>query len=163
MPRILDITYSLQDIGSPIAIILKHFERHPEKQEWRIGVSGELGTGKTTLFQKFLSALSTGDSTLAGTPAEAKGQSPTYVYLKSYEGDRYCVWHVDAYRLAPKIWKEILSTWEEETGKRKYILWVEWYDLIADDVTDLSIQLSFTPDSITDQRQLCIKTPTGLV
>ena len=70
---------------------------------------------------------------------------------------------MDAYRLAPKIWKEILSTWEEETGKRKYILWVEWYDLIADDVTDLSIQLSFTPDSITDQRQLCIKTPTGLV
>ena len=79
-------------------------------QEWCVGLSGELGTGKTTLFQEFLLALSQKDSELKRAPAEAQGQSPTYVYLKVYEGAEYSVWHVDAYRLAQKIWQEIFAT-----------------------------------------------------
>lgn len=156
MPIILDTTYSVQEMEHPIAAVLECLNCHPDKQEWRMGVSGELGTGKTTLFQHFLKTLNTRDPTLAQILTEPQGQSPTYIYLKSYEGKKYCVWHVDAYRLAPKIWQEILSTWEEEMGDRKYILWVEWYELISNDTPDISIQLRFPKNNSSNQRDIKI-------
>jgi tRNA threonylcarbamoyladenosine biosynthesis protein TsaE len=54
-----------------------------------IGLSGELGTGKTTLVQAIC----------RGLGARALATSPTYALVHHYEADPAPVYHVDCYRL----------------------------------------------------------------
>lgn len=54
-----------------------------------IGLSGELGTGKTTLVQAIC----------RGLGATARATSPTYALVHHYEAGSTPVYHVDCYRL----------------------------------------------------------------
>ena len=54
-----------------------------------IGLSGELGTGKTTLVQAIC----------RGLGAKARATSPTYALVHHYEAGATPVYHVDCYRL----------------------------------------------------------------
>ena len=54
-----------------------------------IGLSGDLGTGKTTLVQAIC----------RGLGAQARATSPTYALVHQYEAGSTPVYHVDCYRL----------------------------------------------------------------
>jgi len=54
-----------------------------------IGLSGELGTGKTTLIQAIC----------RGLGARARATSPTYALVHHYDAGSTPVYHVDCYRL----------------------------------------------------------------
>lgn len=54
-----------------------------------IGLSGELGTGKTTLVQAIC----------RGLGATARATSPTYALVHHYDAGAAAVYHVDCYRL----------------------------------------------------------------
>jgi tRNA threonylcarbamoyladenosine biosynthesis protein TsaE len=54
-----------------------------------IGLSGELGTGKTTLVQAICRGLGAG----------ARATSPTYALVHHYDAGPVSVYHVDCYRL----------------------------------------------------------------
>jgi tRNA threonylcarbamoyladenosine biosynthesis protein TsaE len=54
-----------------------------------VGLSGELGSGKTTLVQAIC----------RGLGARARATSPTYALVHRYDGGATPVYHVDCYRL----------------------------------------------------------------
>lgn len=56
-----------------------------------IGLSGDLGTGKTTLIQAICRGL--------GIREEARATSPTYALVHQYRAGATPVYHVDCYRL----------------------------------------------------------------
>src|SRR5882724_2293627 len=56
---------------------------------WVIGLSGDLGAGKTQLVKGFARGL--------GSPARV--HSPTFALLNEYDGGRLPVFHLDLYRL----------------------------------------------------------------
>ncbi len=118
---------SLNELPTVAGSISTYIQRHSDKKNWIIGVEGDLGTGKTTLFQSLYTTLSgQWDDTLPQIPI----QSPTFTYLKTYEGNNLSVWHVDAYRLKTGLCAEVLSVWDEVLDDRVHILWIEWFTLV---------------------------------
>lgn len=88
-----------------------------------VGLSGELGAGKTTLIKSFAKALG----------IKEKVSSPTFVILKKYkikqkEKTGFLI-HIDAYRIN-KV-KEILDLgWKEMIKEPNNIILVEWAENI---------------------------------
>lgn len=87
-----------------------------------IGLSGELGAGKTTFAQFFAKALG----------VKEKIHSPTFVIMKKYPvaSSQYSVLvHFDAYRI--KNQKDILALgWKKIISEPKNIILVEWAENI---------------------------------
>jgi len=84
-----------------------------------VGLSGELGAGKTTLTKSFAKALG----------IKEKVSSPTFVILKKYKTKNKFLIHIDAYRINKA--KEILDLgWKEITRDPKNIILVEWAENI---------------------------------
>ena len=83
-----------------------------------VGLSGDLGTGKTTFTQAVGKHLG----------IKHKITSPTFVIMKSYKlkAKSYkLLFHVDAYRL--KNEKELLHLgWEEIISKKEHLVFIEW-------------------------------------
>ena len=91
-----------------------------------VGLSGDLGTGKTTFTQFIAKNLG----------IKTKVKSPTFVIMKRYtltptlsrreRGHRYKnLFHIDAYRL--KNEKELLHLgWEEIVSNPKNLIFIEW-------------------------------------
>ncbi len=80
-----------------------------------IGLSGDLGTGKTVFVQGFAKALG----------IKAKVASPTFVIMKRYER----LFHFDVFRI--KNPKEIIDLgWEKIISDPKNIILVEWAEKI---------------------------------
>src|SRR4051812_4481146 len=69
---------------------------------WIIGLSGDLGAGKTQLVKGIARGL--------GSPARV--HSPTFALLNEYEGGRLLLFHLDLYRLNDA--DEVLRTGLEE-------------------------------------------------
>ncbi|OLC98903.1 MAG: tRNA (adenosine(37)-N6)-threonylcarbamoyltransferase complex ATPase subunit type 1 TsaE [Gemmatimonadetes bacterium 13_1_40CM_3_70_8] len=79
-----------------------------------IGLSGELGSGKTTLVQAIC----------RGLGARALATSPTYALVHHYEARAAPVYHVDCYRLkSPDEARDI--GFEDMTRERAIVL-IEW-------------------------------------
>jgi len=79
-----------------------------------IGLSGELGSGKTTLVQAICRGLGAG----------ALATSPTYALVHHYESRAAPVYHVDCYRLkSPDEARDI--GFEDMTRERAIVL-IEW-------------------------------------
>ncbi|MEK7081220.1 MAG: tRNA (adenosine(37)-N6)-threonylcarbamoyltransferase complex ATPase subunit type 1 TsaE [Patescibacteria group bacterium] len=83
-----------------------------------IGLSGELGTGKTAFTQAVAKHLG----------IKSKISSPTFVIIKKYslKNKKYkLLFHLDAYRL--KNEKELLYLgWEEIINKKEHLVFIEW-------------------------------------
>ncbi len=80
-----------------------------------IGLSGDLGTGKTTLVQAIC----------RGLGARAPATSPTYALVHRYEtADGWPVYHVDCYRL--KSPEEARDVGFEDMERERAIVLIEW-------------------------------------
>jgi tRNA threonylcarbamoyladenosine biosynthesis protein TsaE len=79
-----------------------------------IGLSGELGTGKTTLVQ----------AVCRGLRARARATSPTYALVHHYEAGRTPVYHVDCYRLRHP--DEARDLGFDDMIRERAIILIEW-------------------------------------
>ncbi|OLC74283.1 MAG: tRNA (adenosine(37)-N6)-threonylcarbamoyltransferase complex ATPase subunit type 1 TsaE [Gemmatimonadetes bacterium 13_1_40CM_4_69_8] len=79
-----------------------------------IGLSGELGSGKTTLVQAIC----------RGLGARVLATSPTYALVHHYEAGATPVYHVDCYRL--KAADEARDLGFEDMIRERAIVLVEW-------------------------------------
>ncbi len=79
-----------------------------------VGLSGELGTGKTTLVQAIC----------RGLGAQARATSPTYTLVHHYDAAQTPVYHVDCYRLRHPDEARDLG-FDDMTRDRAIIL-IEW-------------------------------------
>ncbi len=79
-----------------------------------IGLSGELGTGKTALVQAIC----------RGLGARARATSPTYALVHRYDAGTIPVYHVDCYRLRQPDEARDLG-FDDMVGERAIIL-IEW-------------------------------------
>ena len=79
-----------------------------------IGLSGELGTGKTTLVQAIC----------RGLGARALATSPTYALVHHYEAPGGPVYHVDCYRLASPDDARDLGF--DDMVRERAIVLIEW-------------------------------------
>ena len=79
-----------------------------------IGLSGELGTGKTTLVQAIC----------RGLGAKARATSPTYALVHHYNTGATPVYHVDCYRLRHP--DEARDLGFEDMVRERAIILIEW-------------------------------------
>ena len=100
-----------------------------------VTLSGDLGTGKTTLVRGML----------RGLGYEGHVRSPTYTLIEPYALDKLSVAHFDLYRLAEAEELEYL-------GYREYlnantVCLVEWPEMASQyfDKADLSLKLQYDP------------------
>lgn len=113
---------------------------------WVIGLSGDLGTGKTQLVQGLARGLG-----FAG-----KVQSPTFALINEYPG-HLTMFHLDLYRLDTK--KQIIAAGLEEYFHRpRGIAVIEWIErwtgsvLAANDISARFRAVTFEQVSETERR-----------
>ena len=101
-----------------------------------LGLTGELGSGKTTFTQGFAEALG----------VEKRVISPTYILIREYElkGRFNTLFHIDLYRLQENIENEakelgITDIWENPGN----IVIIEWAEKIADIMPDSAYRADF--------------------
>jgi tRNA threonylcarbamoyladenosine biosynthesis protein TsaE len=88
---------------------------HAAKSGWVIGLSGDLGAGKTQLVKGLARGL--------GTPARV--HSPTFTLVNVYSGGRLPLYHLDLYRLEKR--EEILGAGlEEYLNPQDGVTVIEW-------------------------------------
>lgn len=87
MDLILPDEPATQRVGAALAATLPDIGR----ENLLVSLSGELGSGKTTLARAFLRALGVGGTV----------RSPTFTLVEPYETARGAVHHLDLYRLEP--------------------------------------------------------------
>src|SRR5512136_98140 len=81
---------------------------------WLIGLSGDLGAGKTQLVKGLA----------RGLGVTARVQSPTFALVNTYEGGRLKLFHLDLYRLdAPE---QIFAAGLEEFLQPDGVTVIEW-------------------------------------
>ena len=114
-----------------------------------IGLSGDLGAGKTTFTQGLARGL--------GLPEDDPVNSPTYTLVAEHPGDRVSLFHFDVYRLSGAA--DLADLGFEEYLERDGVVVIEWADTIADalPIERLDIQMTALD---TDHRQLRL-TPYG--
>lgn len=105
-------------------------------QPFIVGLSGDLGAGKTTLVGGLLAALG------HGGPA----RSPTYALIEPYRLGGRDVYHCDLYRLRDPGELEDLGLRDLLVGKS--LLLVEWPERAGDRLrqADLALHLEYTDD-----------------
>lgn len=115
MKKISDSKIQTQKMAKDFAMqIVQHSMLH-NKGAVLIGLSGNLGSGKTTFVQCFAKAFG----------VKTKIISPTFVLMKRYKN----IFHIDAYRI--KNPKEILDLgWEDLIKNSENIILVEWSEKI---------------------------------
>jgi tRNA threonylcarbamoyladenosine biosynthesis protein TsaE len=103
--------------------ILKDNSKVKNKRALTVGLSGDLGTGKTTFTQAAAKYLG----------IKRKVNSPTFVIIKKYliKNPRFkFLFHLDAYRL--KNEKELLHLgWEEIIANPEHLVFIEWPEHVA--------------------------------
>jgi len=101
-----------------------------------IGLSGELGTGKTTLVQAIC----------RGLGAKARATSPTYALVHHYEAGAIPVYHVDCYRLRHP--DEARDLGFDDMVRERAIVLIEWPERAGPWVPPLDrhFQLSYDAD-----------------
>jgi tRNA threonylcarbamoyladenosine biosynthesis protein TsaE len=101
-----------------------------------IGLSGEMGTGKTTLVQAIC----------RGLGARALATSPTYALVHHYEAGATPVYHVDCYRL--KHPDEARDLGFDDMVRERAIVLIEWPERAGSwaPPLDRHFQLAHDPD-----------------
>lgn len=110
-----------------------------------VGLSGDLGAGKTRLVQGALAALGVREPVI----------SPTFMLVREYEGDGdLLIHHVDSYRLTGAVELEDLGV--EEVLSPDAVVFVEWADRVLAALPEgwLELTLHTRPDEV---RELVIR------
>lgn len=104
-----------------------------------VGLTGDLGAGKTRFVQGAAAALEVEDPVV----------SPTFMLVRSYDG-RLPVQHVDAYRLSGAAELEDLGI--EEVLPPDAVTFVEWADRVAGALPPDWLELAFhtRPDEVRE-------------
>ena len=104
-----------------------------------VGLTGDLGAGKTRFVQGAAAALDVEDPVV----------SPTFMLVRSYDG-RLPVQHVDAYRLSGAAELEDLGI--EEVLPPDAVAFVEWADRVLDALPPDWLELGFhtRPDEVRE-------------
>jgi len=104
-----------------------------------VGLTGDLGAGKTRLVQGAAAALDVEDPVV----------SPTFMLVRSYEG-RLSLQHVDAYRLSGAAELEDLGI--EEVLPPGAVAFVEWADRVVEALPASWLELAFhtRPDEVRE-------------
>lgn len=79
-------------------------------------LNGDLGAGKTTFVKGFAKSIG----------IDKPVTSPTFNLLKTYQSEKYCLVHVDAYRLEGSSFEEI-----EDFVSPDHVLMIEWADCLS--------------------------------
>jgi tRNA threonylcarbamoyladenosine biosynthesis protein TsaE len=104
-----------------------------------VGLTGDLGAGKTRFVQGAAAALGVEDPVV----------SPTFMLVRSYQG-RLPVQHVDAYRLSGAAELEDLGI--EEVLPPEAVVFVEWADRVLAALPSTWLELAFhtRPDEVRE-------------
>ena len=98
-----------------------------------ISLIGDLGTGKTTFTKGFARQLGIKDHVT----------SPTFKLISEYQGKKYKLNHIDAYRMnGPEDFLNIGG--EEYLLSKNSITIIEWGDLLNDILPSKTIRVNFT-------------------
>jgi len=102
-----------------------------------VGLTGELGAGKTTFVTGVLAAF--------GVPGPVR--SPTYTLVEPYESANRRIYHLDLYRLVEPAELEALAV--RDLFEPDAVLLVEWVERGRGVLPepDLTISLSYAPES----------------
>jgi tRNA threonylcarbamoyladenosine biosynthesis protein TsaE len=102
-----------------------------------VGLSGELGAGKTTLVRAIAEGLGVREPVT----------SPTFALVHRYGGARGSVWHVDAYRLHPTDDVRDLG-FEEMLADPTGVVLIEWPERLGVHAPPLShrVALAYVDD-----------------
>lgn len=94
-----------------------------------VGLSGELGSGKTALVRGIAAGL--------GVPA-GRVRSPTFTLINEYGSGRLPLYHVDLYRLEPTEFDRLaLREYLDGDG----VCVVEWYERLGEELPRLAVRL----------------------
>ena len=98
-----------------------------------ISLIGDLGTGKTTFTKGFARQMGINDHVT----------SPTFKLISEYQGKKYKLNHIDAYRMnGPEDFLNIGG--EEYLLSKNSITIIEWGDLLNDILPSKTIRINFT-------------------
>ena len=113
-----------------------------------VGLSGELGTGKTTLVQAIC----------RGLGAKARATSPTYALVHHYDAGGIPVYHVDCYRLRHP--DEARDLGFDDMVRERAIVLIEWPERAGSwaPPLDRHFQLSYDVDP---SRRIVVETARG--
>lgn len=116
--KMAKISQNPKDTEKIAISFLEDIVKKGSKKALIVGLSGELGAGKTAFTQFVAKYLG----------IKKKANSPTFVIMKKYPikyGQYKFLFHLDAYRL--KNEKELLHLgWEEIIGNREHLIFIEW-------------------------------------
>jgi len=102
---------------------------------FRLYLSGDLGTGKTTLVRELLRALG----------HQGRVASPTYALIEPYNLSRFDLHHFDFYRLThPGAWRDAGF---EESFDSDTVVVVEWPEHAGDGLPRPDLLLALSADS----------------
>lgn len=105
-----------------------------------IGLSGELGTGKTTLVQAIC----------RGLAATARATSPTYALVHHYDAGETPVYHVDCYRLRHP--DEARDLGFDDMVRERAIVLIEWPERAGAWAPPLDRQFQLSYDEDPERR-----------
>lgn len=108
-----------------------------------VGLSGELGTGKTTLARAIAAGLGVAESVT----------SPTFALVHRYSGAQGPVYHVDAYRLAPHDDVRDLGL-DDMLGEPGAVVLIEWPERLGKAMPPLSHRIELAYADEDESRRL---------
>lgn len=113
-----------------------------------VSLSGDLGAGKTVFVQ----------GACDGLGVRARVQSPSFVLVREYAGERMRVVHADAYRLGSL--QELIDLGYEDLFAPDAVLFIEWGDavdaLLPQDRFDVRIE-----GQADERRAITVSAPQG--
>ena len=117
-------TFKISELNTIASELLENIAGYARDRAVIIAMSGELGSGKTTLTQEVSRILGITDKVI----------SPTFVILKNYKTThaqfRQLV-HIDAYRLDSSMQLIILG-WIEVVGDKNNLIILEWPERVPE-------------------------------
>jgi tRNA threonylcarbamoyladenosine biosynthesis protein TsaE len=109
-----------------------------------VAISGDLGTGKTTLVQAIC----------RGAGVTEPVTSPTFALVHRYQGARYVIHHIDLYRLETP--EELTNLGWDDIAASHSIVLVEWPERGAGRIPPDAVPIDLEYDPVDPDRRLLL-------